>query len=75
MSKPMLQYGETVTGWDRGFDINNLTTRLKTAEQKITDEAITNTVSKKFYTKTDIDNKGYQTETQVQQTVNGLEVR
>ena len=75
MSKPMLQYGETVTGWDRGFDIKNLTTRLKTAEQKITDDAITNTVSKKFYTKTDIDNKGYQTETQVQQTVNGLEVK
>ena len=79
MSKPMLQYGETVTGWDRGFDIKNLTTRLKTAEQKITDDAITNTVKKNFYTKSETDNqitsKGYQTESEVQQTVNGLEVK
>ena len=79
MSKPMLQYGETVTGWDRGFDIKNLTTRLKTAEQKITDNAITNTVKKNFYTKSETDNqitsKGYQTQSQVQQTVNGLEVK
>ncbi len=79
MSKPMLQYGETVTGWDRGFDIKNLTTRLKTAEQKITDNAITNTVKKNFYTKSETDNqitsKGYQTASQVQQTVNGLEAK
>ena len=79
MSKPMLQYGETVTGWDRGFDIKNLTTRLTTAESKITESAITNTVKKNFYTKTETDSqitsKGYQTSSQVQQTVNGLEVK
>lgn len=79
MSKPMLQYGETVTGWDRGFDIKNLTTRLKTAESKITDDAITNTVKKNFYTKSETDSqitsKGYQTASQVQQTVNGLQVK
>ena len=79
MSKPMLQYGETVTGWDRGFDINNLTTRLKTAESKITEDAITNTVKKSFYTKSETDSqitsKGYQTASQVQQTVNGLQIK
>lgn len=79
MSKPMLQYGETVTGWDRGFDINNLTTRLKTAESKITDDAITNVVKKNFYTFEETEeaivSKGYQTASQVQQTVNGLEVK
>ena len=79
MSKPMLQYGETVTGWDRGFDIKNLTTRLATAESKITETAITNTVKKNFYTKSETDSqitsKGYQTASQVQQTVNGLEVK
>ena len=79
MSKPMLQYGETVTGWDRGFDINNLTTRLKTAESKITEDAITNTVKKNFYTKSEtnsqITSKGYQTASQVQQTVDNLQLK
>lgn len=54
-------------------------TRLKAAEQKITDDSITATVKKNFYTKTETDNqitsKGYQTESQVQQTVNDLEVK
>ena len=75
----MLQYGETVTGWDRGFDINNLTTRLKTAESKITEDAITNTVKNNFYTKTETDSqitsKGYQTASQVQQTVDALQMK
>ena len=79
ISKPMLQYGETVTGWDRGFDINNLTTRLKTAESKITEDAITNTVKKNFYTKSEtnsqITSKGYQTSSQVQQTVDALQMK
>lgn len=43
--------------------------RVDTAESKITDTAITNTVSKTFYTKTDIDEKGYQTSSQVASTV------
>ncbi|HJF34503.1 MAG TPA: hypothetical protein K8U79_00570, partial [Clostridium perfringens] len=50
-------------------------TRLKAAEQKITDEAITNTVKQNFYTKGDIDGKGYQTSSQVQQTVNQLQIK
>lgn len=55
--------------------ISSLETRMSTAESKITEDAITNTVKKNFYTKTDIENKGYQNESQVQQTVNGLEVK
>lgn len=55
--------------------IVNTEQRLKTAEQKITDEAITNTVKQNFYTKADIDNKDYQTASQVQQTVNQLQVK
>lgn len=50
-------------------------TRLNAAEQKITDEAITNTVKQNFYTKGDIDGKGYQTSSQVQQTVNQLQIK
>ena len=56
-------------------DVNNLSYRVSEAESKITDEAITNTVSKSFYTKGDIDNKGYQTSSQVQQTVDNLQFK
>lgn len=49
--------------------------RLQIAESKITETAITNTVKKNFYTKDDINNKGYQTSSQVQQTVDGLKVK
>lgn len=52
-----------------------LVERVSSAESKITDQAITNTVSKSFYTKGDIDNKGYQTSSQVQQTVDNLEIK
>lgn len=55
--------------------IVNTEQRLRTAEQKITDEAITNTVKQNFYTKGDVDSKGYQTESQVQQTVNQLQMK
>lgn len=55
--------------------IVNTEQRLRTAEQKITDEAITNTVKQNFYTKGDVDNKGYQTASQVQQTVNQLQLK
>ena len=48
---------------------------MSTAESKITETAITNVVSKGFYSKNDIDSKGYQTSSQVQQTVNGLQVK
>lgn len=59
--------------------ITGLETRMTTAESKITESAITNTVKKNFYTKTETDSqitsKGYQTASQVQQTVNQLEVK
>ena len=59
--------------------VSSLETRMSTAESKITETAITNTVKKNFYTKSETDSqitsKGYQTESQVQQTVNGLEVK
>lgn len=56
-------------------NIVNINQRVSTAEQKITDDAITNTVKKNFYTKNDLEEKNYQTETEVQQTVNGLEIK
>ena len=52
-----------------------LVERISSAESKITETAITNTVKKNFYTKGDIDNKGYQTSSQVQQTVDNLEIK
>ena len=59
--------------------VSSLETRMSTAESKITETAITNTVKKNFYTKTETDSqitsKGYQTASQVQQTVNGLQVK
>ena len=60
-------------------DTSNIESRLSTAESKITDTAITNVVKQNFYTKSEtnsqITSKGYQTESQVQQTVNGLQVK
>ena len=60
-------------------NVTNLTNRVATAESKITESAITNTVKKNFYTKSEtnsqITSKGYQTASQVQQTVNGLQVK
>lgn len=56
-------------------DSEEIETRLKAAEQKITDEAITNTVKQNFYTKGDVDSKGYQTQSDVQQTVNQLQIK
>ena len=53
--------------------------RLKSAEQKITKEAITSTVKESFYTKAEtesqITSKGYVTQSQVQQTVDSFEVK
>lgn len=60
-------------------NVTSLTNRVTTAESKITESAITNTVKKNFYTKSEtesaITSKGYQTSSQVQQTVNGLQVK
>lgn len=59
--------------------ISNLQNRMNSAEQKITDTAITNTVKKNFYTKEETNNqitsKGYQTSSQVQQTVDNLQIK
>ena len=59
--------------------ISNIETRLKSAELKITDESITNTVKQNFYTKTETEDtiiaKGYQTSSQVQQTVDKFELK
>ncbi len=59
--------------------VTGLESRMSNAESKITESAITNTVKKNFYTKSETDNqitsKGYQTASQVQQTVNGLQVK
>lgn len=59
--------------------ISNLQTRMNTAESKITDNAITNVVKKNFYTKEETNNqitsKGYQTASQVQQTVDQLQIK
>ena len=59
--------------------ISSLTTRMTNAESKITDTAITNVVKQNFYTKTEtndqITSKGYQTASQVQQTVDSLQLK
>ena len=59
--------------------ISSLTTRMTNAESKITDTAITNVVKQNFYTKEETNNqitsKGYQTASQVQQTVDQLQIK
>lgn len=77
--KPMLQLGSTMTAWTRGGDFEKVDERLSYAETKITDSAITNTVKQNFYTKQETENqitsKGYQTSSQVQQTVDNLQIK
>ena len=58
-----------------GGNITNIESRVTEAEEKITSEAITNTVKESFYTKTDIDSKGYALQSTVEQTVNELEIK
>lgn len=76
VTRMMLQEGTTTTAWVRGGDIDTVEERLSSAEQKITDESITSTVKKNFYTKTETENaitsKGYATQSQVQQTANDI---
>ena len=59
--------------------VSSLESRMSTAESKITETAITNTVKKNFYTKSETDSqitsKGYQTSSQVQQTVDALQMK
>ena len=79
-----LEKGNKATDWspapeDMETTVSNLTQRVSTAEQKITDTAITNVVKQNFYTKTETNNqitsKGYQTSSQVKQTVDALELK
>ena len=76
VTRMMLQEGEIATAWVRGGDIDAVEERLTSAEQKITDESITNTVKKNFYTKEETNNaitsKGYATQSQLQQTANNI---
>ena len=77
--KPMLQIGSVCTAWNKGGDFENLDERLSSAEIKITDDSITNLVKQNFYTKSEtegqITSKGYQTSSQVQQTVDALQIK
>lgn len=84
ISKARVFVGEKDLGWspapeDVETTVSTIEKRVTSAESKITDTAITNTVKKNFYTKTETDNqitsKGYQTESQVQQTVNNLQIK
>lgn len=81
-SAPLVWYVASCTAidiTDTDERVSSLTTRMSTAESKITDTAITNTVKKNFYTKEETNNqitsKGYQTASQVQQTVNNLQIK
>lgn len=64
---------------DVNSSISSLQTRVNTAESKITDTAITNTVKKNFYTKTETENaitsKGYATQAQLTQTSTQFEYK
>ena len=79
VTRMMLQEGATTTAWVRGGDIDTVEERLSSAEQKITDESITSTVKKNFYTKTETENaitsKGYATQSQVQQTADNIQFK
>lgn len=55
--------------------VSTLQNKMSDVESKITKNAITNLVRESFYTKDEINSKGYQTESQVQQTVNAFELK
>lgn len=81
-SNPLVWYIASCTAidiTDTDERVSSLTTRMSTAESKITDTAITNVVKQNFYTKEETNNqitsKGYQTASQVQQTVNNLQIK
>lgn len=60
-------------------NVSNLTTRVSNAESKLTKDSLTTTIGSHYTTSNDVNgivtSKGYQTQSQVQQTVNGLEVK
>ena len=73
-----LEKGNKATDWSPApEDINKEVTEVK---QKVSDivldiNTITSTVESNYYTKNDVDLKGYQTSSQVQQTVNQLQIK
>ena len=81
-SAPLVWYVASCTAidiTDTDERVSSLATRMSTAESKITDTAITNVVKQNFYTKSETDkqitSKGYQTSSQVQQTVDNLQIK
>ena len=60
-------------------NVSNLTTRVSTAESKLTKDSLTTTIGNHYTTSNDVNgivtSKGYQTQSQVQQTVDGLQVK
>ena len=60
-------------------NISNLTSRVSSAESKLTKDSLTTTIGNHYATKSDIEgvvtSKGYQTQSQVQQTVNSLQAK
>lgn len=60
-------------------NITSLTTRVSTAESKLTKDSLTTTIGNHYTTKSEVEgvvtSKGYQTQSQVQQTVNSLQAK
>ena len=60
-------------------NISSLTSRVSTAESKLTKDSLTTTIGKHYTTSSDVDgivsSKGYQSQSQVQQTVNSLQAK
>lgn len=60
-------------------NISSLTSRVSTAESKLTKDSLTTTIGSHYTTKNDVEgvvtSKGYQTQSQVQQTVNSLQAK
>lgn len=74
-----IAYATVIDITDSDESVNDLTTRMSTAESKLTKDSLTTTIGNHYTTSTDVngivDKKGYATTSQVQQTVNGLEVK
>lgn len=80
----MAEYSTKPSQWspapeDTETTVSVIEQRVTSAEQKITDTAITNTVKKSFYTKEETENaitsKGYATQSQVQQTAESIQFK
>ena len=60
-------------------NISNLTNRVQTAESKLTKDSLTTTIGNHYTTSSDVNgivtSKGYQTSSQVQQTVDALQLK